>query len=385
MKKILLSTLVLATTTLAVSFEYPTIYKDPRAMGMGGAYVAVGGTSSAVFYNPAGLAKINKESGWEVNLLKITAGAGNNSIDFINDTLDALNAEDGDYITPSDGDDGDDQLYALNKVIKQYQGENLHFTFNNYSSISKRWKKLAFTIGLFSGVNSNTVTHQGFGLEGIIEKHLDMLVGPVVGFSYDFTKYNLSIGLSAKYMYRKLIDHYFTTRELVENEDNLDNYILNEVAKDGTAFGADIGVIYNTDKIHWLPISIGASLLNIGDMDFGEAGKIPMTLNLGIALKPKIPIFDWTFAIDYVDVTNNYEEDDNKLKRLRAGVEVVFFDKWWGAAKIRGGVYQSYFTAGAELRLFLLTAMFTTYEEEVGAYAGQKGDRRYLLTVALGW
>ncbi len=385
MKKILLSALLISSSSFAVTFEYPYLYKDPRAMGMGGAYVAVGGTSSSVFYNPAGIAKINKKAGWEINLLKINLAWGKNSVDFMNDLQDALDAKDGDYVQPPDGKDDDDQLKAVNEVIKKYQGENLHVSANNYTSISKKWDKVGFTLGVLVSMKSDSITHQGFGIEGVIEEHANITYGPVLGFSYDALDGNLNIGLSGKYLYRKTIDHYFTSRELVEHENDLSDYILNEVAKDGTAFGGDLGVIYNIDKISWLPISIGASILNIGDLDFGDAGKVPMTVNAGIALKPKIPIFDWTFALDYVDITQNIKEDDDKGKRIRAGVEVGLLDRWWGGLKVRGGVYQGYLTAGAELRVFLLTAMFTTYEEEVGAYAGQKGDRRYMLTFALGW
>lgn len=49
MKKIVLSLGLISFPALAVTYEYPYLYKDPRAMGMGGAYIAVGGTASSVF------------------------------------------------------------------------------------------------------------------------------------------------------------------------------------------------------------------------------------------------------------------------------------------------------------------------------------------------
>jgi len=52
---------------------------------------------------------------------------------------------------------------------------------------------------------------------------------------------------------------------------------------------------------------------------------------------------------------------------------------------LRTGLYQGYYTAGADLRLTIVKLMFTTYAEEVGAYAGQDEDRRYLLSVGFGW
>ena len=391
-KKLALATILLGTSfsSFGITFEYPYLYKDPRVLGMGNAYVAVGGTSSAVFYNPAGLARIDKKAGWEVDLLNVSVAYGKNSISFFNDLMDATDAQDGDYIKPPDGDDGDDQAYAVNQVIDKYQGENLHLEINNYSSIAKKGEKIGFTIGFLGSVINNTIPHQGFGIEGVIEEHLKITGGAILGLSYDLFNGNLNVGASIKGMYRKVVDHYYTTREIVE-EDDLGDYTLNVLAKDGTAISGDIGIIYNFENfkylspIAWLNPSVGVSILNIGDLDFGDAGKIPMTVNTGLALRPNIPWFKWTLAFDFVDITKNFEEDDDLGKRIRAGLEVKFWDNKWTTFALRGGVYQSYPTFGAELRLALLRFNFTTYSEEVGAYAGQKEDRRYLINVALGW
>ena len=53
--------------------------------------------------------------------------------------------------------------------------------------------------------------------------------------------------------------------------------------------------------------------------------------------------------------------------------------------KVRAGLYQGYPTFGVDLRLFIVTLNYTTYAEEVGAYAGQDDDRRHLIALNLGW
>jgi hypothetical protein len=58
------------------SREYPYLYKSTRAMGMGGAYTAVGGTVDTLFYNPAGLSALPKDQGWEFDFLNVSAEAG---------------------------------------------------------------------------------------------------------------------------------------------------------------------------------------------------------------------------------------------------------------------------------------------------------------------
>jgi len=390
MKKIavLSSAVLIMGNAYAVTYEYPYLYKDPRALGMGGAYVAVGGTASSVFYNPAGIGNINTQAGWEINLLKLNVGISEDTINFVNDLMDALDAQDGEYITPPDGDDADDQLYAVNEVLKDYQGKNLHIDISNFTSVARKWSKIGFTVGFLTVLKSDNRTHEGFGSEGIWETNSNITAGGVIGLSYDskFRENRLTGGVSVKYMYRESLVHNFTSRELVEHEDNLDTYITEDLTKSGTALGFDIGAIYSFAQESFFRPSVGFSLLNIGDLDFGEAGKIPMTSNIGVALRPQINFLkDWLFAFDYVDIFNGYEEDSDIGKRIRLGAEVKVWDNSWTSFVLRTGLYQGYLTGGVDLRLALVNFNFTTYAEEVGAYSGQDSDRRYLVGLYIGW
>ncbi|WP_457623272.1 conjugal transfer protein TraF [Persephonella sp.] len=393
MRKIILSSLILSGSVFSASYEYPYLYKDPRVMGMGGAYTAVGGTASSVFHNPAGLGYINRDAGFEVNLLKLNIGISENTINFFNDLSDAFDAQDGEYVSPPDGDTDDDQLYAVNEVLKSYQGKNMHIDVGNFSSIAKKGEKIGWAFGILTSIKTDNKTHQGFGSEGLLETDSNITVGAILGFSYDLNikGKELIAGISAKYMYRDQLKHIFTSRELVEHENNLDDYIMDELRKSGSGFGFDAGIIYKVNENSLFRPSIGFSLMNIGDLDFGEAGKIPMTANLGFAIRPKIKIWkdwflkEWLFAVDYVDIFNGYDEDSDIGKRIRFGGEVKVWDNRFSTFAVRIGSYQGYATAGADLRLALITLNFTTYAEEVGAYSGQDKDRRYLLGLYLGW
>jgi len=59
---------IVSISSYAVTYEYPYLFKDPRTIGMGGATVAIGGYSNAVFYNPAGISNIPITEGFLVNL-----------------------------------------------------------------------------------------------------------------------------------------------------------------------------------------------------------------------------------------------------------------------------------------------------------------------------
>jgi len=239
-------------------------------------------------------------------------------------------------------------------------------------------------------VKADAQTHQGFGSEGVLELDYNSMVGVVVGLSYTVLDGRLSLGFSGKYIYRNALIHTFTAREIVEHEDNLDTYITDELAVSKSAFGFDFGAIYRLEDIipkgKLLRPSIGFSVLNIGDLDFEEAGKIPMTLNIGITLNPEIPVFNnWVIGFDYVDILKRFEQDEDNVKRIRFGTELKLFDNKYTDLSLRAGLYQGHPTAGIDFRLTIVRLSFTTYAEEVGAYSGQDEDRRYILSASVTW
>ncbi len=382
MKKIVIGSLILVSAGFPIALEYPYLYKDPRVMGMGGAYVAVGGTSTALFYNPAGLAKIDKKAGFEVDLIGLTLEYSSEGRSFVEDMQNALNTGDNN----NDGSSDDDKLIEVNKVLKKYRGKTLHFSLNSFPSIARRFEKFAFAIGGLASAKVQAIPRQGFGPNGLLSVDANVTYGGLGGLSYTHKKLSLGVGL--KQLRRESVVKDFSARELVENQDNLDTYLMDEVKKSGNALGFDAGVIYDTIKIAGFQTSVGASYLNIGDLNFGDAGKVPGTLNAGIALKKSrnARFFkNFTFALDVVDLTKNYEQDKDWGKRIRAGAEVKVWSGKMSDFALRVGSYQGSWTAGAELRLLILRVVATTYAEEMGAYPGQDPNRRYMLSAYITW
>lgn len=372
---------ILSSPVFAASLEYPYLYKSPRAMGMGGAYVAIGGSVDTLFYNPAGLSGM-PEKNWEINFGRLEFGFGKNVIDFSKDMGDAFDTED----LNGDGDSSDDQLKAVNDVLAEYRGRNLHFRLSELTSLGKNNGKKAFGLGSVFSLRVDAMTHQGFGTDGLFELNSDTSIGIISGMSYKVMD-DLYLGASLKYLRKETLIHNFTARELVENQETLEDYITEDLKKSGGAVGFDVGGIYKFLQDSWFRPAVGLSLLNIGDMDFGEAGKIPMTVNLGLSMNPKeIPVFKaLKVGFDYADLLGNYGQDSDIAKRLRFGGEVKVFDRLPASMVVRAGLYQGYPTFGTDLRLLLLTLSYTTYAEEIGAYAGQDKDRRHLISLALGW
>jgi hypothetical protein len=378
------SVLVLAGVTVAsaASFEYPYIYKSLRVMGMGGANVAIGGSFDSVFYNPAGLARMPQDGNWDVNLLGLGVAYGEDTKAFIDELQDAFDVPDG----PDPGTDADDeQSQAVNDVLEKYRGQNMHGSISELTFLAKNSETVGFGLGFPGSFDMNVTTHQGLGSEGLMRVDAYIQYGGVLGMSYRINE-NVSTGIALKFLNRDGIDHNFTAREIIENEDRIEDYLTEDLRKEGSAFGVDAGVIYEFDEVAGIVPAVGLSVQNIGDLDFDEAGEIPMTTNLGFAASSDVAVLDSvTVGLDYVDIMNEYTEDSDIGKRLRIGAEVQLFDTMPIAMAIRTGMYQSYFTGGIDFRLGILKLAYTTYAEEIGAYAGQDEDRRHMASLYFGW
>ncbi|WP_456426479.1 hypothetical protein [Desulfurobacterium sp.] len=371
---------VTAGSAFAANFEYPYIYKDPAVMGMGGAYTAVGGTVNSLFYNPAGLSDVKQSAGFEVTLLKLGVATSSKTKDFYNDLQDVL-----------DIDNDTEQLTALNDLILKYLGENFHFDVETMAlGIVKGGETSSFGFTLVGNVQANFATHEGAGTDGLIEVHQYAYGGIIGGYSRKFMDSRLKVGVGAKFFYAQSVDHTFTTSEIVANSDDLSDYIKDNYLETGNGFSFDFGLEYAPMPDNVLHPQIGLSVLNIGDLDFGDAGKIPMSVNLGFALKPEFNGFggffkEPVFALDIVDVTHNNGVDDDWGKRIRVGAEIKVWDNRFTSWVVRGGLYEGYPTFGTDFRLGVFNLQFATYAEEVGAYAGQDADRRYTGALSIEW
>ena len=379
---------VLALLLPAIAFadqissrEYPYLYKSPRAMGMGGAYTAVGGRVDSLFYNPAGLINIPQDKGWEVDLINVTVEYGKKTKEFLTDMNDAMDTSD----LNNDGNSSDDQLRAVNDVLANYRGQNLHGRVADFTAVGKSYDSWAFGVGAIGSGRIDAMTHQGFGSDGLLEVSADAIYGAVAGASLK-VKDNVYVGLGLKSLHRESLIHTFTARELIEQQDSLSDYIKDQLRVNGDAIGADAGLIWKFAPDSWFKPSVGASVMNVGGLHFGEAGTIPQTVNMGMAVNPDLsPMRSLTVAVDYVDVLNNFKEDKDMAKRLRYGVELQLFDLWFSELALRAGMYENSPTLGCDLRLLFITVSYAMYTEEIGAYAGQDKDKRQLLTLNLGW
>ncbi len=397
MKKVISLALLGATTSLMAMYaEQAYIYKDPRIMGMGGANIAVGAYSTALFSNPAGLTNIKKEHGFVVDLLSVGVSATSQFTDFAQDISDANDAE--------------NEEEAMLDVLDKYSGEHFHTDISTYMSLSKNSDAFAWSIGLLAAVDTNVMVHGKGSTNGaLLETTSRGYGGLVLGVAkpYDTKIGTLDVGIGLKYISQKSIEGSLGINELIdEDKDNsIEDRLRDKYEKDSAGFGLDLGVTYKpfTDN-YWNP-AIGLSVMNIGSLGMDDNyGQQPMTVNMGVSITPEVQYINkLVVAIDYVDIFNAnklrmYDFDDNGntvaftdyetsdfMKNLRIGTGIGLIDSRYFSTTLNLGLYQGAYTAGLDMELTILKINFATYQEQVGTMSNSYEDRRYIAQIGIGW
>ncbi len=360
MKKFLLALIfIFFTNALYASnyiASYPYILKSTRALGMGNAYYTLSEDQYALFYNPAGLARI-KESRYDI--LNIQGGISKNSIKFYND------------VKSTDWDDEKE----IADLLDDYNNELQHASLSTFPAYYKK----NFAVGLFATFNGDAIPHSIREYPELYTKiHLDY--GIAAGYSMSFLDNNsLQVGIAAKYMFRKSLTASYTAADLTEDFEEL----IKDDIKDGDGLIGDVGIIYNFHFLQNMNPRIGAAVNNIGMTGLGDAEDLKTTLNLSVAISPEFfGKIGSHFLLEFHDATKNWDEDNDLGKRIHAGAEFNFFNN---ILAVRTGLNQGYLTFGAGLDFNILKIDYAYYTEEIGAYAGQWDDSRHIITLSLGF
>jgi hypothetical protein len=399
MKRLLpLSLLAFSTLSFADMAQQEFLYKDPRIMGMGGANTAVGGYSTAVFSNPAGLIKIKKSHGIEAELLGIGLTSSANTQKFLDDVSNSKDDE-------------------VANTISKYSGDAFNINISNYSSFSYHSESdIAYSFGLLGAADINLIPHSNSGANGILETHSRAYGGLFLASAVKYPNItvplldgkldgDVTVGVTAKYITQKSYEAGLDAGEVTDHKDDIGQYLQDTYEVDNSGFGFDVGVLYDLKNIPWHP-TLGASVMNIGTLDFDDVyGAQPLSVNLGASISPDI---SWSnslkFSVDYVDLFNsqqarirNYNPDrsqdqyDNAnieyelMNHLRAGASLGLLDNSWFMMTLNAGLYKGAYTAGFDMQLTVLKLQVATYQEQLGSTLGQLEDRRYMVGVGIGW
>jgi len=334
------------------------IRESIRARGMGNAFTASANDEMLLFYNPAALRSVYYNMyevvGFNTTINENTINLGKSSSGF--SSIGSLAGK------------------------KIYNEVNLGLL----SHVNSRFGWSFFSNGLLDIQVRNPVIPY-------LETKFYLQTGLAGGMAWSFLDFQLDLGLGVKLVQRSGIDtklHIFDEAIIEFTEDQKTTKLEKKFASKA-AFAPDAGLIYHFDSYHNMEPKVAFSLQNIGGLDFEGAGKVPMTMNIGVSTESEFNGIDMILAADYRDLADSQEmvSKGNIMtgRNIKIGVEFGWQKLFNGHHLIsfRAGRNGPYNSVGWSMNLFGFKVDFAKYSEEIGGYAGELEDKRTSLQVAL--
>tara|TARA_B100000700_G_C15032122_1_gene851100 strand:+ start:432 stop:1556 length:1125 start_codon:yes stop_codon:yes gene_type:complete len=335
------------------------IRESIRARGMGNAFTAAANDEMVLFYNPAGLRSVY------YNIYHVLGFSTT-----INENLTNLGKSSSNFSSLGD-----------------LAGTNIHNEVD---------------IGLLSHVNSRFGwslfgnTFVDLQIRNPIFPYFDTKLfaqgGVAGGIAWSFFDYSLDLGFGGKLVQRVGVDKelHLADEEIVELLEDKKTTKLMKLAKTSkTSLAPDLGAIYHFDSLQNLQPKVALSFQNIGGLDFGDAGKVPMTMNIGVSTESELNGLDIVLSADYRDLLDgqNMVSEGNYIseRNIKLGFELGWNRLFNGhhILSIRAGRNGPYNSVGWTANLFGFKVDFAKYSEEIGGYAGELEDKRTSIQFSL--
>lgn len=206
-------------------------------------------------------------------------------------------------------------------------------------------------------------------------------------------KFNISLGVSENIALDDIVSNTFT---------NINPQAL--LSNISTRFVPDIGFLYriplDSSGGDNQRVNIGLSIKDIGGITTklitgNEEVFIPTTFNIGASyfvdlysqfgFGNSMLLRKNYFSLDFHDLFLQ-RKDKDFFRRLHIGISSQLFNLNDILAMNLGlGVNGGYPTFGISLKLTVIKIEFAVYTEELGVYAGQDPDTRYVGSISIGW
>jgi hypothetical protein len=328
-------------------------YNAAQALAMGNAFSADASGYSALFYNPAGLAK-NPAKTWEVTPLALDGTSG----------------------TPLFGSflaNRDLGMRALLANTQTHPGSYHFLKGTVVPSVARRGFALAL-------IASSDFAALSDGTQADVRAGTDL--GFAVGAATNFASNMIKIGITAKALLRNQLKGVYGHAGL-----GTDAEIL-ALMKEGVGFGADLGTSL-TLPLTWLP-TLAVVWKDMGNTRFlpmtflnpsntGAPDFIPQTFNLAFSAHPAIGRKErLTFSAEFRHLERN---DLSYQQRLHFGLQYVARKSLF----LWLGMNQFFPTAGVALRVSGGDFEFGTYAQDVGSGGTLLADRRFFFRYTIGF
>ncbi len=365
-----------------VSFRIHHQYQAARALGMGDAFVAVANDYSAIFYNPAGLAR---RTDGQVNL-SFDLGATPKFLDLSKQIGNAQNTT----------GTATEKQQAIMDVINANAGNTygLRVTGPNGIWVRPNWG-VAF---IPADVTVQMDLHNQVGPAINTTVYADTTLA--YAYARDFNwipNSRFSMGVTGKFVNRGYVSKPVTAMEAAVDP----NIVKSADLQEGYTVDADIGALWTPNIpsegwLSWLSLTkptFGAVVRNVGELGFGQSlklinkektaapEKLYRVLDLGTRWEyPALWIFSGRGTLDIRDIGHPLF---SAKKGLHAGLEFdwTVFNWWKGHYNV--GVSEGYWTAGVGAELAWFNLDLVTYAEDVGPYGSPQESRSYMARLNL--
>lgn len=368
----------------SVSTKIHHQYQAPRALGMGDAFVAVANDYTALFYNPAGLAR---RTDGQINAALGGAGAPG-VVDFFKQFTD---------IDKSNKTDEQKQTAYL-ELIQSHYGDVYNFRLTPMEGI---WVRPSWGVGLIPmDLSVEMSMHQQVGPTINASVYADTTLG--VGYAQDLPSVDfgrLSWGVTGKFVNRGYFSKAIAAIDLASSSGEI---VKKSDLKEGYTVDADVGVLWTPDlpdQGFWSIMRLaqptfGAVVRNIGEVGFGQTMKLlnkePQSgapeklyrvVDLGSRWEyPSMWIFGGRGVLDIRDINH---PDFSIKKGLHVGFEFDWTMTSWWKGQYRFGLNQGFFTAGLSAELGIFNLDLVTYADDVGSKNTPIESRVYALKANL--
>jgi len=360
--------------TELIDFKIHQLYQAPRSMSSGGTFSNID-DYNAVFYNPAMLARL-KEGQLNFGI----QAAGMPDILTLQKEITDANA-------------ATDKEQSLNDLLERNYGN--HFGIRT-ALLSAFWVRPGWGIGIVPvDLSVNTSIHRQGGPQLNVSAYSDTTI--VYGYAKNFLEDTLSVGASAKAVYRGYVGKDLIALDLINNTE----FFRPQEAREGMTFDIDLGSSYSPDIpddgfFSFLQYArptfsvVGRNLVDYGfttnmklynQLTSGNPPKLGRVFDVGTKWDlPDLWIFKTRFMFDVRDMGHRYW---TFTKGMHTGFELDWQVFSWWKGRWAVGLGQGYFSfgLGAQLSWFRLDA--STYAEEVGTTDAKKENRFYMVRLNL--
>lgn len=328
----------------AIDGKIYNTFHSVRAMGMGNAYISIVSDTDSLFYNPAGVARI---SGFNWTIADPWVGASG---------VEAFKE-----VTNLQEDAG------FESAVRNLYGDHVWLGAGAKSVFGIPY----FAVGVYDHLSAD------LDINNPVYPNLDIAAtndyGYMMGVGIPFIAGE--IGLVVKYIQRTGSRVPFGPSFVASLDPDT---IRSSIEKKGTGYGLDLGMNFRIPGP--LTMVVSGVWKNVGELSFrsdeGEAppGE-PNEISVGTALELDVPLLEVRPAIELKHLNR---EDIQLGNKIHLGLEISL-----PLIDLRAGFHQGYYTAGVGLNLGILRVDAATWGVELGAYPGQREDRRYALQATL--